>query len=260
MRPLNLKFKAWVELSKEMGLIDGHADLTHILLGRTGKPVSNAHISNMVRGVTAIAEKHFRTISNTYTYTPVTFFIGDDDIVIIQDLLSYIAEKEGVFKKDLTSGDHVAIASYNNSTDDFKWQDVFDEINSKYGYRLKISLIRSKGVLFKSGKNNRFEGKTLQVKSLYRVLDICLERKIVDSKRDFAINILECNPNLIYNMLLPNIAQDVTKDMLVGLAKNLKTANLRYILLGEGEAFTNSASDKIHLLQEQIDALRENLK
>ena len=239
----NLRFRHWYDLIRRWGIIKTQSDLCAIIISRSGKPVSQTQISHMLNGQNKISDSHINAISGKFSFTHENYFLsGTTRVVNRKLLLSYLKETNNVvlntiafqLKKDgFDKYTQSFMSQLNDHHDHNEWQILFDFFNQEFGYRIK-----SDDIEIDKFETPEFTTKNEQTKRFLECIEYLIEIEHYLSWAHAAKEI-GTSPQMLTNMKTPKKPQSVTVDMLIGLSKDVRRINLRYILLGEGKKLIN---------------------
>lgn len=242
MKPQNVRFKAWFDLMKQTGIIENQGILANYLKSEKGRTVSQAFISAIYTGTSAIPDNLLIQLEELFPFTSGEYFShGVFPMVDFQKLKTFLLKNLKLSQRQfVTRLNHKEIteprlSGMNNQSPPEYWQIVFDWFNDQSGLSINVEMLleaeKQIGII-----TPEFAGKNEVVERFFEIKNALKQLNYFERDKDFceAVNLA---PSQLSNMLNPVIQQDITKDLIVSLLKAYPKVNPDYLLLGKGELF-----------------------
>lgn len=260
----NLRLKDWYKAMKKSNIVNTQTQLGSSIKNMDGAPMSQAFISSMINGDSAVSEHTIESITKIYYFTSPDYFkTGEKAMVNLHELMQWILKTNNKTQKWLVKvlkDDDITepiLSLMDNRSPIEKWNKIFDRLN-KLGYTVNPVYLISQH----AGEEKEFTGKSDQVRRLFEAIDFLTYQRKISSKREFCdiINAVADGRGMIYEQTLSNMAstrykQDVTKDMAVNFLKAFKEFSSDWFLLGNGPMLRDASTSYTMLL-----TLQENIK
>lgn len=250
------KIKNWYNFVSTSKIVNSGTEVLTACPRPNGTYVTYSYIIQILSGSKKPPLYLLKGMIDHYYFTPENYFKGHGPIVHWQELFRWLCEKFDIKKIDVTKKiglTNSAVAKWDNNTSDRQWQLIFDFFNENYNTAIDVDNTNQTGIIQRKYVS-------LQAERLVKFVDFLKENNQVSTYKEFAENI-GISEQHFSNIRHIKAKQDVTKDMLVGVATKYKMVNIRYLLGVSDEMFlkpadiipSQSTSELIELLNRLND-------